>query len=110
RPRLHPTLQPLDRQRPLLPVADIERGPSSLLERGSPTVQSAEWAQGAAASAGVFRRWLVEVPDQGIRGDRQQVTLTAALQIPAKARRSAHLVVAGHPRVGQERALLVEHL
>ena len=59
-PRLHPALHRLDRQRPLLAVADLDRRPGALRQRRAPAIHAHERVLGMPAPSRVLRRWRVD--------------------------------------------------
>src|SRR3974390_247365 len=99
----------LDHQRSLLAIADVEPRPRRFRQRRTPTIYTQERRLWGSPSPRVFRWRCLQVTDRRVRRDRQQVSLAPIPQRLAKTRGTAHFIVPRHPRVRQQRTLLIQH-
>src|SRR4051794_38926845 len=108
----HPHRHGVDPQRPPLAVADLQPGPPRLRLPRRPGVDAAERHLALAAPAGTPSRGTptLQVADVGVAGDVEHIPLAVAAEPAAELRRSAHLVVAADPGVGQALAASLEQV
>src|SRR5208282_2689426 len=108
--RLYSTLHGFDHQRPFLPVAHIDPGPSIFGELRAPIVYSYERIFGMPTATQVRWGQRVEVTNQCVRGDPQEISFSALPQFEPETTGTPHLVITRDPSVRQFLSAFLQHL